>query len=79
MKRFGASLAGAIAGYMLFAAAGYWLTGLLTANVHDASLEAAMTSAFIWGPLGALAGIAVALVATARGPVVDESPRGFPE
>ena len=54
MKRIGLAFLLAIAGYVLAAVAGYWLTGLLSGNVHDAPVEAAMTSAFVWGLLGAV-------------------------
>lgn len=59
MRRIGFGLIAAIAGYVLLAVAGYWLTPLLSSNVHDASVEAAMTSAFVWGLLGAVAGFAL--------------------
>jgi cation transporter-like permease len=66
MRRFGFGLLVAIVGYVLGAVAGYWLTDLLSSNVHDRSVEAAMTSAFVWGPLGALAGFALGFVRAAR-------------
>jgi hypothetical protein len=56
MRRIGLGMLGVIVGYVLCAVAGYWLTGLLSSNVHDRSVEAAMTSAFVWGPLGAVTG-----------------------
>jgi hypothetical protein len=66
MRRIGVGLAGAIAGYALLAVAGYWLTGLLSSNVHDRSVEAAMTSAFVWGPLGAVTGFVTGFVYAGR-------------
>jgi len=68
VKRIGLAFLTAIAGYVLAAVAGYWLTGLLSANVHDAPIEAAMTSAFVWGPLGAVAGFVLGFVYGARRP-----------
>ena len=68
MKRIAVALLVAIVGYVLAAVAGYWLTGLLSANVHDAPVEAAMTSAFVWGPLGAVAGFALGFVRGGRRP-----------
>ena len=62
MKRFGVGLLCAVAAYLVSAFAGYWLIELLSSNVHDRSVEAAMTSAFVWGPLGALAGFVGGLV-----------------
>ena len=66
MKRFGLGVVGALAGYAVAAFGGYWLTGLLSTNVHDASVEAAMTSAFVWGPLGAIGGFVLGIVFGAR-------------
>lgn len=68
MKRIAVTLLVAIVGYVLTAVAGYWLTGLLSANVHDAPVEAATTSAFVWGPLGAVAGFALGFVRAGRRP-----------
>jgi hypothetical protein len=48
------------------AVAGYWLTGLLSANAHDAPVEAAMTNAFVWWPLGAVAGFVLGFAYCAR-------------
>lgn len=44
----------AILGYVLAAIAGYFLVDLLSSNTHDKALEAAMTSAFVFSPLGAI-------------------------
>jgi len=54
MKRFGIALLFAIVGYLVAAVASYFLIGLLSSNVHDRSVEAAMTSALVFGPLGAV-------------------------
>jgi hypothetical protein len=62
VKRLGLAFLVAIAGYVLMAVAGYWLTGLLSANTHDPLVAAAMTSAFVWGPLGAVAGFVLGFV-----------------
>ena len=68
MKRLGLAFLVAIAGYVLAAVSGYWLTGLLSANVHDAPVEAAMAGAFVWGPLGAVVGFVLGFVYGARRP-----------
>ena len=60
MKRFFLSCLSAIAGYVVMAFVGYGLIGWLSSNPYDSSVEAAMTSAFVIGPLGAV----VAFVAT---------------
>lgn len=44
----------AIAGFVVFAMVGYVLISLLSSNQHDRSVEAAMTSVFVFGPIGAL-------------------------
>jgi len=46
----------AVAGFAVGAAAGYFLISTLSSNSHDRSVEAAMTSIFVCGPLGALVG-----------------------
>lgn len=44
----------AMIGFMVFAIAGYFLITVFSSNQHDRSLEAAMTSIFVCGPIGAL-------------------------
>jgi hypothetical protein len=66
MKRFGIVLIYAVSGYLCFAVAGYFLVGLLSSNSHDRSVEAAMTSAFVVGPLGGLIAIVVGAVRSGR-------------
>lgn len=65
------SVAAGIAGYITAAILGYFLVSLLSLNTHDRSLEAAMTAAFVCGPLGALIAAIVTFVraraATAKG------------
>ena len=53
-KRLGIALLGAVGGYLVAAVAGYFLFDALSSNVHDRSVEAAMTSVFVLGPLGAI-------------------------
>jgi hypothetical protein len=57
MRRFFLALLGVLIGYPLFAFAGYWAIGLFSGNHFDGSVEASVTAAFVFGPLGALAGI----------------------
>ena len=68
MKRFGIGILCAVSGYLLSSFAAYWLTEALSSNVHDRSVEAAMTSAFVWGPLGAVAAFVVGFVWSGRAP-----------
>jgi len=62
MKRFGIALLYAIGGYIVAAVASYFLIGEFSSNTHDRSVEAAMTSAFAWGPLGAVVSFIVGFV-----------------
>ena len=59
MKRFGVGLVWAIGSYVVAAFVGYWLVQGLSSNTHDRSVEAAMTSVFVLGPLGAVIGFIV--------------------
>lgn len=68
MKRFGLGLLFAIGGYVAAAIAGYFLIGLISSNAHDRDLEAAMTGAFVLGPLGAAAGFIAGLMRGGRKP-----------
>ena len=45
MRRFAIGLVGAVGGYAFGAFAGYFLIQAFSSNVHDRSVEAAMTSA----------------------------------
>jgi hypothetical protein len=54
MRRFGIGVLCGIGGYLLAAAAGYFLIDVLSSNGHDRSVEASMTSIFFFGPLGGL-------------------------
>ena len=66
MRRFGISLLFAIVGYLLAAVASYFLIGMLSSNMHDRSVEAAMTSAFVFGPLGAVVAFVVGFIHSGR-------------
>jgi len=66
MKRFGLSLLYAIGGYFVTAVAGYFLIGQFSSNNHDRAVEAAMTSVFVFGPLGAVAAFIVGFIRGGR-------------
>ena len=68
MRRFFLSLLCAVAGYPLAAFAGYFLIQWLSTNTHDRSVEAAMTAAFVFGPLGAVIAFVVVFVLGRPGP-----------
>lgn len=61
-------VAAILCGYVAFTFAfgGGWLISEFSSNRHDRALEAAMTGAFVLGPIGAVAGLIVALVFTRR-------------
>ena len=59
MKRLSIGLLGAVGGYLVVAFVGYFLLDWFSSTTHDRSVEAAMTSAFVLGPLGAVAGFLV--------------------
>jgi multisubunit Na+/H+ antiporter MnhB subunit len=69
MKRFGLGVLGFIAGYLIAAVVGYFLIGALSSNMHDRSVEAAMTSAFVLGPIGAISGFIVGFIRGRQAPV----------
>lgn len=56
------ALAGLVLGYVAGAGLGYMAITLLSSNTHDKSVEAAMTAAFVAGPLGAVIGLVLALM-----------------
>lgn len=62
MRRLGIGLLYVVIGYIAVAVASHFLTGLLSPNVDDRAVEAAMTSAFVWGPLGAVTAFIVGFV-----------------
>ena len=62
MKRFGLALLWAMGAYLLGAFGGGWLLSEFSSNIHDRSVEAAMTGAFFFGPALALLAFIVAMV-----------------
>jgi hypothetical protein len=62
VKRFGIALLFAVVGYVVAAVGGYFLVGVFSSNSHDRSVEAAMTSVFVLGPLGAVAAFIVGFI-----------------
>ena len=64
MKTFALALLAAIGGYLVGLCGGMLLIEVFSSNTHDTSVEAAMTGAFVFGPLMAL--IAVIVVFRSR-------------
>jgi hypothetical protein len=62
MRRYVIAVVGSIAGYVVAAVVGYTLVGWFSANPHDRSVEAAMTAAFVFGPIGAILAFILGLV-----------------
>ena len=67
MPRFGLALAYALGGYVLAAGIGYLVIQQFSSNVHDRDLEAAMTGAFVVGPIGAAVAFVIGFVRNGRG------------
>jgi len=66
MRRFWTGLLWALIGYVAGAFGGGLLVSLLSSNSHHRSLEAAMTGAFVLGPLAAVVAFAVGYVRAGR-------------
>jgi membrane associated rhomboid family serine protease len=66
MKRFAIGLLCALGGYVIAAFVGYFLIDWFSSNTHDRSVEAAMTSVFVFGPFGAVVGLVIGLVIGGR-------------
>jgi F0F1-type ATP synthase membrane subunit c/vacuolar-type H+-ATPase subunit K len=56
------SLLVGVAGYVVGVVLGMLMVNLFSSNTHDKSLEAAMTSFFVYGPLAAVLSFIVTLV-----------------
>ena len=52
MKYVGIGLLTAVVGYVLVAFLSYFLISKFSTNGHDRSVEASMSSIFIYGPIG---------------------------
>ncbi len=63
-KRLAMGLLGGLLGYAIAALGGGFFVSLVSSNTHDRSVEAAMTGAFVLGPLGAVVGLLVGVLRT---------------
>lgn len=66
MKTFGLGVLAALRGYVIGMLSGMFLIEGISSNRHDRSLEAAMTGAFVIGPLIAVVAVIVVLVIRAK-------------
>ena len=66
MKRFGIGVLYGVGGYLMVAVASYFLVLQLSSNGHDREIEAAMTSAFLFGPVGAIVAFIVGIIRSGR-------------
>ena len=60
-KRIAMGILGGLLGYALGAFGGGFLVSALSSNAHDRSVEAAMTGAFVVGPLAGVVGALVGI------------------
>jgi hypothetical protein len=68
MRRASRGLLWAVPGYLAGAFGGGYLTSLLSSNTHDRSVEAAMTGAFVIGPVCAIFAFAIGASRTGARP-----------
>jgi len=66
MKTFALGVLVALGGYIIGMLGGMFLIEAFSSNRHDRSVEAAMTGAFVVGPLMAVAAVIVVLVIRAQ-------------
>ena len=62
LRRLAIACGCGIGAYVAGGFLGGWLVSLLSSNTHDRSIEAAMTGAFVIGPIAAMIGFVAALV-----------------
>jgi uncharacterized membrane protein YeaQ/YmgE (transglycosylase-associated protein family) len=67
LRRIGIGLLFAFVAYLIGAFGGGYLVSLLSTNQHDKEMEAAMTGAFVFGPLAAIVGFVIGMVRSSRG------------
>ena len=68
LRRLGFGLLFAVVAFIVAAFASYFLVSAFSPNMHDRSVEAAMTSVFFFGPVGAVLGFIGGYIFGGRGP-----------
>ena len=66
MRRLAIGLLCGVVGYLVAAVAGYLLIMQFSSNRHDREVEAAMTAAFFFGPVGGLMAFIVGVIKGGR-------------
>ncbi len=66
LRRFGFGVLFAIVAAIVAAVAGYFAIAEFSSNVHDRSVEAAMTGVFVCAPLGAILGFVAGFILGGR-------------
>ena len=67
LARIARALLWGVGFYAVGVAAGIALVNLLSTNTHDRSVEAAMTGAFVAGPVAGIVGVVVGALRSAPG------------
>jgi hypothetical protein len=62
LRRIGIGVMFALTAYLVGALGGGYLLSLLSSNQHDKEMEAAITGAFVFGPLAAIVGFVIGVV-----------------
>ncbi len=62
LRCIGIGLLFAIVAYLIGVFGGGYLVSLLSSNQHDKEMEAAMTGAFVFGPLAAIFGFVIGMI-----------------
>jgi hypothetical protein len=65
-RRIAIAFVWAVVGYLAGAFGGGYAISVLSSNTHDVSVEAAMSGAFVTGPVGAVMGALVGAVRAKR-------------
>ena len=76
LRRLSFGFVGAVLGYVVGLFGGMAVISLFSENHFDRSMEAAMTGAFVFGPIVALVGLVVGVLRGKPRPPIEEGPDG---